>query len=92
MRGGDTVDYVCSWMSGRCSEFYHSTGIFETLRYRHPSSVFFANRFRSADSQKIQLPPGGSQGVLDRACTIQPGTSEHPRLRADAIRPYRAVF
>ena len=33
----------------------------EILSVRHPSSVFFANRFRSAACQKIQLPPGGSQ-------------------------------
>ena len=36
----------------------------ETFGARHPSSVFFVNRFRSADCQKIQLPPGGSQGGL----------------------------
>ena len=34
----------------------------ENFGARHPSSVFFVNRFRSADCQKIQLPPGGSQG------------------------------
>ena len=34
----------------------------ETFGARRPSSVFFVNRFRSADCQKIQLPPGGSQG------------------------------
>ena len=34
----------------------------ETFGARRPSSVFFGNRFRSADCQKIQLPPGGSQG------------------------------
>ncbi len=36
--------------------------IHENFGARHPSSVFFGNRFRSADCQKIQLPPGGSQG------------------------------
>ena len=36
----------------------------ETFGARRPSSVFFGNRFRSADCQKIQLPPGGSQGGL----------------------------
>ena len=36
----------------------------ENFGARHPSSVFFVNRFRSADCQKIQLPPGGSQGEL----------------------------
>ncbi len=36
----------------------------ENFGARHPSSVFFDNRFRSADCQKIQLPPGGSQGGL----------------------------
>ncbi len=38
----------------------------ETFGARHPSSVFFGNRFRSADYQKIQLPPGGSQGRIVR--------------------------
>ena len=41
----------------------------ENFGARHPSSVFFVNRFRSADCQKIQLPPGGSQGD----CTYSPG-------------------
>ena len=53
-------------MNGRSSGFYHSTGIFETFSYRNPSSVFFANRFRSADWQKIQLPLGGSQETHHR--------------------------
>ena len=39
---------------------YQRTAV-EILSVRHPSSVFFANRFRSAACQKIQLPPGGSQ-------------------------------
>ena len=39
----------------KCSGLYHSIGTFETIRYRCPSSVFFGNRFRSADCQKIQL-------------------------------------
>ena len=42
----------------------------ENFGARHPSSVFFGNRFRSADCQKIQLPPGGSQVGLVR---IRPG-------------------
>ena len=36
--------------------------LYKTFGARRPSSVFFGNRFRSADCQKIQLPPGGSQG------------------------------
>ena len=40
--------------------------LYETFGARHPSSVFFDNRFRSADCQKIQLPPGGSQGRMVR--------------------------
>ena len=70
MRGGDRLVNECSWMSGICSSFFHSTGKSETFSYRCPSSVFFANRFRSADCQKIQLPPGGSQGGIVR---IRPG-------------------
>ena len=61
MRGGDRLVNECSWMSGICSSFFHSTGKSETFSYRYPSSVFFANRFRSTACQKIQLPPGGSQ-------------------------------
>ena len=61
MRGGDRLMEECSWMSGICPSFFHSTGKSETFSYRYPSSVFFANRFRSADWQKIQLPLGGSQ-------------------------------
>ena len=55
MRGGERLVDECSWMSGICSGFHHSTGKSETFSYRCPSSVFFANRFRSADCQKIQL-------------------------------------
>ena len=64
MRGGDTLANECVWMIGICSRLYHSTGESEIFSYRCPSSVFFANRFRSADCQKIQLPLGGSQGML----------------------------
>ena len=62
MRGGERLVKKCSWMSDICSRLYHSTKKSETFRYRCPSSVFFDNRFRSADCQKIQLPLGGSQG------------------------------
>ena len=55
MRGGERLVSECGWMSGICLRFHRLTGIFETIRYRCPSSVFFANRFRSADCQKIQL-------------------------------------
>ena len=40
---------------------YHLSSCIYKPTCRRPSSVFFANRFRSADCQKIQLPPGGSQ-------------------------------
>ena len=65
MRGSERLVEEYSWMRGICSRLYHSTEKSETFRYRCPSSVFFANRFRSADCQKIQLPLGGSQGVED---------------------------
>ena len=55
MRGGERLVNECGLMSGMCLRFRHLTGIFETIRYRCPSSVFFVNRFRSADWQKIQL-------------------------------------
>ena len=55
MRGGERLVNECGWMSGICLRFHRLTGIFETIRYRCPSSVFFINRFRSADCQKIQL-------------------------------------
>ena len=65
MRGSERLVEEYSWMRGICSRLYHSTKKSETFRYRCPSSVFFDNRFRSADCQKIQLPLGGSQGVED---------------------------
>ena len=46
----------------------HSSNCIHLPTCRHPSSVFFANRFRSAACQKIQLPPGGSQGVVAVSC------------------------
>ena len=49
------------WQMFRFSPF---NGESKTFSYRCPSSVFFANRFRSADCQKIQLPLGGSQGIV----------------------------
>ena len=39
MRGGDRLVNECSWMSGICSGFLHSTGKSETFSYRRPSSV-----------------------------------------------------
>ena len=55
MRGGERLVNECSWMSGICSGFYHSTGKSKTLRYRCPSSVMVNNRFRSADYLPCQL-------------------------------------
>ena len=52
----------------------------EILSVRHPSSVFFANRFRSAACQKIQLPPGGSQGAVAGAGSIQRSALFHPQM------------
>ena len=39
MRGGDSLVYECSWMSGIRSGFLHSTGKSKTFSHRHPSSV-----------------------------------------------------
>ena len=39
MRGCDRLVNKCSWMSGICSGFLHSTGKSETFSYRRPSSV-----------------------------------------------------
>jgi len=39
MRGGDRLVYECSWMSGICSGFLHSTEKSKTFSHRHPSSV-----------------------------------------------------
>ena len=37
-------------LNGICLGFYHPTEKFKTFRYRHPSSVIFKKRFRSAAS------------------------------------------
>ena len=50
---------------------YHSSSCIHEQTCRRPSSGFFANRFRSAACQKIQLPPGGSQEEVAGACAIQ---------------------
>ena len=49
MRGGDRLVNECSWMSGICSGFLHSTEKSETFGYRCPSSVTTKYRFRNAD-------------------------------------------
>ena len=86
MRGGDTGDYVCSWMSDRCSEFYHSTGIFETLRYRCPSSVTFIG---SEEPLKATASPRGKPRDA-RFTHLRFNAQFCPvGLRADSIRPYR---
>ena len=48
---------------------YHSFSYIHKPTCRRPSSGFFANRFRSAACQKIQLPPGGSQELRRLWCT-----------------------
>ena len=55
MRGGDTQKFQISWLNGRSWNIYHSSNCILEPTGRCPSSVFFANRFRSADCQKIQL-------------------------------------
>ena len=55
MRGGEQLVNECSWMSGICSDFYHSTRKFKTFSCRCPSSVMVNNRFRSADYLPCQL-------------------------------------
>ena len=54
-----------SWISrlnGVIWNIRHSSSCIHSPTVRCPSSVFFVNRFRSADCQKIQLPLGGSRG------------------------------
>ena len=59
-------DSFTTWRTAFIKQAPFSTHrtLHETFGARRPSSVFFGNRFRSADCQKIQLPPGGSQGGL----------------------------
>ena len=59
-------DSFTTWTTAFIKQAPFSTHrtLHETFGARRPSSVFFGNRFRSADCQKIQLPPGGSQGGL----------------------------
>ena len=51
-----------SRLNGVIWNICHSSNCIRQPTVRCPSSVFFGNRFRSADCQKIQLPLGGSQG------------------------------
>ena len=82
MRGGERLVKKCSWMSGICFGLHHSTGKSETFRYRCPSSVFFDNRFRSADCQKIQLPLGGSQETHRRWLFVNYSSGQSSSLPA----------
>ena len=51
-----------SRLNGVIWNIRHSSSCIHSPTVRCPSSVFFVNRFRSADCQKIQLPLGGSRG------------------------------
>ena len=62
MRGGDSLMSWISRLNGVIWNIRHSSSCIHSPTVRCPSSVFFVNRFRSADCQKIQLPLGGSQG------------------------------
>ena len=62
MRGGDSLMFWISRLNGVIWNIRHSSNCIRQPTVRCPSSVFFGNRFRSADCQKIQLPLGGSQG------------------------------
>ena len=62
MRGGDSLMFWISRLNGVIWNICHSSNCIRQPTVRCPSSVFFGNRFRSADCQKIQLPLGGSQG------------------------------
>ena len=65
MRGGDSLMFWISRLNGVIWNIRHSSSCIHSPTVRCPSSVFFVNRFRSADCQKIQLPLGGSQGAED---------------------------
>ena len=62
MRGGDSLMFWISRLNGVIWNICHSSNCIRQPTVRCPSSVFFGNRFRSADCQKIQLPLGGSRG------------------------------
>ena len=62
MRGGDSLMSWISRLNGVIWNIRHSSSCIHSPTVRCPSSVFFVNRFRSADCQKIQLPLGGSRG------------------------------
>ena len=62
MRGGDSLMSWISRLNGVIWNIRHSSNCIRQPTVRCPSSVFFGNRFRSADCQKIQLPLGGSRG------------------------------
>ena len=62
MRGGDSLMFWISRLNGVIWNIRHSSSCIHSPTVRCPSSVFFVNRFRSADCQKIQLPLGGSRG------------------------------
>ena len=74
-------------MNGKTRNICHSSSCIREPACRHPSSVFFANRFRSAACQKIQLPPGGSQEEVAGAGTIQ-FTHLFRKQQAASSRPY----
>ena len=56
MRGGDRSVYECSWMSGICSGFLHSTGKSKTFK-PSPPLISQPCRFRSA-VMADSFPPG----------------------------------
>ena len=68
--------------------------LYKTFGARHPSSVFFVNRFRSADCQKIQLPPGGSQGGLYEFALdfIKLQVPTAPLSRCGGSSPFRGAW
>ena len=87
MRGGDTLVDEHGWMSGICSNFYHSTEKSETFSYRCPSSV---TRIGSeepihATASPRGKPRGRNHGFLPHNAPLCP-----VRFRAADSRPYRA--
>ena len=63
MRGGDRSVYECSWMSGICSGFLHSTGKSKTFK-PSPPLISQPCRFRSA-VMADSFPPGEAKNSED---------------------------
>ena len=69
MRGGDRLDYERSWVNGICFSFRYSTYCCRDFKLS-PPLISQPCRFRKA-VMADSFPPGGSQGEVAKADTIQ---------------------